>query len=831
LSDENQSALIGHLDECPECRHRLEDISGDAHLWNAVGSSLKKSPPAPSPELERVTATMRSYQYETKEQIPSLSSIPESWEIDSFDFLEPAETPGLLGRLGNYEVIELLGQGGMGCVFKAYDRSLDRTVALKALLAAPAQNRRARERFRREARAAASVRSDHIVAIHAVEDTARVPFLVMEYVEGSSLHDRLAEKDALSWSEITRLGAEIAEGLQAAHRAGLVHRDIKPPNILLEKDTGRVKITDFGLARTFDEAGLTQTGYVVGTPEFMAPEQAEGEKIDHRADLFSLGTVLYNMCVGTPPFTAKTPLGVLRRTREEMPTPINRSRPDIPVGLLEVIERLMQKDPDDRFDSAGEVAQALCHIDMNRPAGAVSGRTSASAGRVSKRKFGQLAGLAVAASLMMAIALIASEVSGISRFVPAIAAAVGRASPDDGKAAPEAKEENAPTVPANTPSEEETEIAASPSVPPVVEPPKRIQIVTPDGLMRESIQLQKDQLPEIQSPHLIRKFEGHTGPVADLAISSDGKLALSGSGWPNGDRTLRLWEIATGKEIRQFELSVLPPNVEYAGPREAPRMVMSVAFTPDGKHAVAGITGGAIGLWNVDSGEWVRQFEGHTGSIYDLAVSPDGKHLLSGGRDATARLWDINTGEELLCIQSSPAWIRSVAFSPDGKRALLGGYDHKMRLWDLESVEQLSEMDHSGWVWNIEFSPDGSRAVSVAGKIVTVWDLETSNPIHRLQQPGDTTCATFSPDGRRILTGGYDMTVRLWDAVEGELIETYPGHRGWIFGVAFSPDGHKALSGGGGRYTPNRGVEPGIDFALRLWQMPEKKTIVVKPQP
>jgi len=815
ISCEDQDALVGHLDRCPDCRQRLEDAAGCSELWTAVTRSLRQPQPTSSPELQRVTATMRSSQCDTITERQPADCMEKEDDTPAFDFLAPCDDPDHLGQLERYEVIELLGQGGMGFVFKADDPSLSRLVALKVLLTPLAQDKKARERFRREARAAASVHSEHVVAIHAVEDGAPIPYLVMEYVEGTSLHDRLEQDVRPSWEEIARIGAEIADGLEAAHATGLVHRDIKPSNILLERGSDRVKISDFGLARTINDAGLTQTGCIVGTPEFMAPEQAEGTSCDHRADLFSLGSVLYEMCTGNPPFCAETTLAVLRRTKEDTPTPINRTRPDVPAGLLTVIERLLEKDPANRYASAAEVAEALRAIDLSAAAGPEQKGGNLEVRRRSSKRI-RVGWMAVAASLLLAVAFAASELSGFSNVVAMATAALGEAAPED--------ESPNKDVAAAVPAEDTA---------PAVQQPTRIQIVTPDGLMRESIRLEKDQVPEAVSPHLVRKFEGHTGPVADLAFSPDGKLALSASGWPQGDRTLRLWEVASGKEIRQFDMTGIPLNPEKSGPREAPGEVFCLAFTPDGKQAVAGISGGAVGLWDVNTGKLVRHFEGHTGTVYGLAVTKKGDKMLTGGRDSTARLWDVNSGEELLRIESSAAWVRSVAFSPDGKRALLGGYDHKMRLWDLDAAQQLAETKLDNWAWSVAFSPDGGRAASAAGNTVCVWDLAESGTLPRLlelKHPGGATCVAFSPDGTRLLAGGYDMNVRLWDTANGELIETYQGHRGWVFGVAISPDGSLALSGGGGRYTANRGTNAGIDFALRLWKLPKKQTRVVKPK-
>ncbi len=223
------------------------------------------------------------------------------------DFLAPSQKPGSLGRLGHYEVLEVVGQGGMGVVFRALDDKLQRVVAIKALAPQLAMNSAARQRFVREARAAAAVTHDNVINIHAVEDAGPVPYMVMQFIDGPTLQQKLDATGQFSLKEILRIGLQIAAGLAAAHRHGLIHRDVKPSNILLENGIERVKLTDFGLARAGDDASLTQSGVVAGTPMYMSPEQAEGEPVDFRSDLFSLGSVLYAMCSGRPPFRAPAP--------------------------------------------------------------------------------------------------------------------------------------------------------------------------------------------------------------------------------------------------------------------------------------------------------------------------------------------------------------------------------------------------------------------------------------------------------------------------------------------------------------------------------------------
>ena len=299
-------------------------------------------------------------------------SEPQPSEDDTIvlDFLEPSEQPDSLGRLGQYEIREVVGRGGMGIVFKAHDTKLSRVVAVKVLAPELAANATARKRFLREARAAAAVSHDHVVTIYAVEENepskdsrpgtrGAPPFLVMEFIDGLSLQDKIERVGTLQIREILRIGSQIASGLAAAHGQGLIHRDVKPSNVLLENGVERVKITDFGLARAVDDIGMTRTGEVAGTPEFMSPEQAQGLAVEHRSDLFSLGTVLYAMCTGRSPFRADTTVAVLRRVCDDVPRPIREINPEIPESLVAIIDRLLAKNPDERLQTSQEVADLL----------------------------------------------------------------------------------------------------------------------------------------------------------------------------------------------------------------------------------------------------------------------------------------------------------------------------------------------------------------------------------------------------------------------------------------------------------------------------------------
>src|SRR5579883_78871 len=288
------AGLEEHLQHCADCRELLDGLVG-GQGW-----------------LEAVRRYLGADATESDEGTDAFTDLGAS-----LDFLAPSDWPDSRGRLGSYEVKGVIGRGGMGIVLKAFDPALSRHVAIKVLSASLATSGAARRRFLREARAAAAVVHEHVVSVFAVDETAGLPFLVMEYVPGRSLQDRLDQQGPLAPLEILRIGMQTAAGLAAAHAQGLVHRDIKPANILLENGVERVKLTDFGLARAVADASLTQSGVITGTPNYMAPEQAKGEAVDHRADLFSLGSTVYAMCTGYPPFRAESAVAVLRRISDE----------------------------------------------------------------------------------------------------------------------------------------------------------------------------------------------------------------------------------------------------------------------------------------------------------------------------------------------------------------------------------------------------------------------------------------------------------------------------------------------------------------------------------
>ena len=369
LDDETTAGLEEHLQECTPCGAALPSLAAEDSLVAAMKARAGIALPAGESALvEELTCRLTRQglgelgnQGDTMGEATQGGGPTAASPDERFDFLAPAQRPDELGRLGAYRVLKVLGRGGMGVVFLAEDAQLQRPVALKVMLPEIAQKATARERFLREGRAAAGIEHDHIVTIHHVSEENGVPFLVMPLLKGESLDDRLKQGEQPALAEILRLGREIAAGLAAAHGHGLIHRDVKPANIWLDAGAdGRVKILDFGLARpTQDETHLTHSGVIVGTPSFMAPEQASGKVIDGRADLWSLGCVLYRLCTGRLPFQAPDMMATLMQAALEPATPPRQLNPGVPPALDDLVMRLLAKDPKDRPASAQAVVEEI----------------------------------------------------------------------------------------------------------------------------------------------------------------------------------------------------------------------------------------------------------------------------------------------------------------------------------------------------------------------------------------------------------------------------------------------------------------------------------------
>jgi WD40 repeat protein/serine/threonine protein kinase len=742
---------------------------------------------------------------------------------DRLSFLTPTDAPGVLGRLDHYDVLGVIGSGGMGVVLKARDVKLQRVVAVKVLAPAVAASNTARVRFVREARAAAAIRDEHVVDIHAVEGTGPVPYLVMEFVSGITLDERIRNGGTFDPKEVLRIGLQAAKGLAAAHAQGLIHRDVKPANILLENGVQRVKITDFGLARATDDVSVTGSGMIAGTPLYMSPEQARGERLDSRSDLFSLGSVLYTLCAGRPAFRAGSTVAVLRRVCEDDPRPLHEVNPDVPHWLTVIITKLLAKDPAHRFQSAAEVAehfgQWLAYLQNPNGSAPVLPRVPR---RWARWRW------AVAGVL-----LLGAGAAGFFALAPKPAA-----------------------QPSDSPRSELPPIAPAPG--PKPEPWKPRPRRTPEELAKLRSPFDDRKRSDIPANLLAQAGMGNpdNAPAELVAVFTDARFRIPNSGptsWPTTDREGKCVAVPCGNNVALYDAATGALRRVLTGHTGR---VYSVAFSPDGKHLAAGNwnTDNTVRMWEVESGKLLDfTFRGHTRGIDCLAFNPAGTRLATCGADGTVRVWDAQTGEFQFQTAGEPAHAYTVAYSPKGEWIASSRGDGHLWVWDAGSgatVQKLPAHTPTGDTWDklafsVAFSPDGSRVASGSGTEVKIWDTTTWGDPRVVSTPG--SWLAFTPDGRTLLTApvwieaDQSHVVARWDVATGKsagaftlqsrgkapayhhlasdgktlysmqvepaepLLHTYDpeagterfpaqGHLGAVWAVGFSPDGKSLVS-------------------------------------
>jgi serine/threonine protein kinase len=583
-----------------------------------------------------------------------------------------------------YEILGEIGRGGMGIVFRARDRQTSEVVAVKLLKPEIAADHDAMERFKNEMRLARKVTHKNVCRIYEFNPVDSSAYISMEFVDGESLRQVINRFSGLPLRKASQIACQVCAGLREAHSQGTVHRDLKPENIMIDAK-GNAKIMDFGIARSV-ETGLTQGTRVIGTPSYMAPEQAEGKNVDGRTDIYALGLVLYEVLTGRPTFTGDTPVSIALKQISEAPVSPREVDPTIPAPVEAAILRCLAKKPEDRFQTVEELESKLDTITVSR-----EGSSSVSA-PTSRIVTGHRIRLSVRLAFLLP-AILACLVVGflLGKWKPSPTKMHHRSTVNaidfspDGKFLASASEDKTVKI---------WDLHTDKEVRTWREPNSVLSaVISPDGqsLAFASGDTVKLWQWKTESPPIA--IGRHTDLVNSVAFSPDGHLMASGG----DDRIVRLWETDTHKERFPGGLSGHSSAVQV------------VAFSPNGKLLASGSQDKTAKLWDVTTGREVPFPAKHSDTVETLAFSlPDGRWLASGSADGTIKLWEVETGQESPILPGHDEWVRSLSFSPDGSILASGGDDDKVKLWDVGASTLLRTFSFDeGGVWTVKFSPNG----------------------------------------------------------------------------------------------------------------------------
>ncbi|HEV3143691.1 MAG TPA: protein kinase [Gemmataceae bacterium] len=684
-------------------------------------------------------------------------------------------------NIPGYDILDEIGHGGMGVVYKARQSALKRLVALKMVLGGARTTPEQLARFRQEAEAVARLQHPNIVQIHEIAEHDGCPYFSMEYLEGGSLAQRLTGTP-LPARPAARLTETLARAIQYCHERGVVHRDLKPANILLvsgersEAEPQREpsstlhslltpKITDFGLAKDLEgESGHTQTGAILGTASYMAPEQADGQvkKIGPAVDVYALGAILYEFLTGKPPFRGATLLDTLEQVRSQEPVPPSRLQTKLPRDLSTICLKALAKSPTGRYSSAAELADDLQRFLDGKP---IQARPVGQGERLWRwcRRNPRVA--------LLAVLVVASVLAG------SIASTVFLVQSQERAKRVREEERNA----ARRRYISDMRLAAS---------------YWEASRIGWLLELLDRQLPEhtggedlrgsewyywYNRCHNMRTFSDRPGGYSGVAYSPDGKRIARGGG-----DSVSVLDSSTGQEVLSFDA----------------RGVSSVIFSPDGKWLAAGCNDHTV-ICDSQTGAVVRTLKG-----WRAAFHPDGRRIALGGTDGTdgtVLICDITDGRELF-QDTLHGGVHCVAFSPDGKRLACGGAIRdsrgeeiagEIKIWNLTTGKTpLDLIGHARIVNSMTFLPDGNTLASAStDRTLRLWDLDTGKSLQVLKGHSRfLTSIVLSPDGRRLASGSADQTIRIWDAASGRQLHIFRGHTSDVNGVAFSPDGQHLAS-------------------------------------